>query len=215
MEATPIVHNGVIYISTGWSHVHALDARTGVELWHYDAGVPKAQLAKTCCGPVNRGVAIWQQDENSPLQVFFGALDGRLIALDATTGTENWSVQSTPTDGNYSVTGAPRIVKGMVIIGNGGADLGVRGYVSAYDVHTGEMKWRFYTVRRSQQTSKNAALEAAQNWSGDEWYKLGGGGGTVWDSLVYDPALDLLYIGTGNGSPWNRVYAVGGSDNLI
>ena len=217
MEATPIVHNGVIYMSTGWSHVHALDARTGQELWHYDAEVPKAQLAKTCCGPVNRGVAIWQEDDSSPLQIFFGALDGRLIALDAKTGTENWSIQSTPTDGNYSVTGAPRIVKGMVIIGNGGAELGVRGYVSAYDVSTGEMKWRFYTVPGDRnKPQENFALEAAlETWSGDEWYKLGGGGGTVWDSLVYDPELDLLYIGTGNGSPWNRdLRSPGGGDNL-
>ncbi|MBC8380714.1 MAG: PQQ-dependent dehydrogenase, methanol/ethanol family [SAR92 clade bacterium] len=217
MEATPIVHNGVIYVSTGWSHVHALDARTGQELWHYDAKVPKAQLAKTCCGPVNRGVAIWQDNANTPLQVFFGALDGRLIALDAKTGEENWSIQSTPTDGNYSVTGAPRIVKGMVIIGNGGAELGVRGYVSAYDVNTGEMKWRFYTVPGNRnKPQESPALEAAlETWSGDEWYKLGGGGGTAWDSLVFDPELDLLYIGTGNGSPWNRdLRSPGGGDNL-
>ncbi len=217
MEATPIVHDGVIYVSTGWSHVHAIDARSGEELWHYDAKVPKAQLAKTCCGPVNRGVAIWQEDIDSPLQVFFGALDGRLIALDAATGMENWSVQSTPTDGNYSVTGAPRIVKGMIIIGNGGAELGVRGYVSAYDVTTGEMRWRFYTVPGDRnKPQENAALEAAlETWSGDEWYKLGGGGGTAWDSLVYDPELDLLYIGTGNGSPWNReLRSPGGGDNL-
>lgn len=217
MEATPIVHDGVIYVSTGWSHVHAIDARSGEELWHYDAKIPKAQLAKTCCGPVNRGVAIWQEDSDSPLQVFFGALDGRLIALDAATGMENWSVQSTPTDGNYSVTGAPRIVKGMIIIGNGGAELGVRGYVSAYDVTTGEMKWRFYTVPGDRnKPQENTALEAAlETWSGDEWYKLGGGGGTAWDSLVYDPELDLLYIGTGNGSPWNReLRSPGGGDNL-
>jgi PQQ-dependent dehydrogenase (methanol/ethanol family) len=217
MEATPIVHNGVIYVSTGWSHVHALNARTGEELWHYDAKVPKAQLAKTCCGPVNRGVAIWQDNANTPLQVFFGALDGRLIALDAKTGEENWSIQSTPTDGNYSVTGAPRIVKGMVIIGNGGAELGVRGYVSAYDVNTGEMKWRFYTVPGDRnKPQESLALEAAlETWSGDEWYKLGGGGGTAWDSLVFDPELDLLYIGTGNGSPWNRdLRSPGGGDNL-
>jgi len=217
MEATPLVHNGVIYVSTGWSHVHALDARTGEELWHYDAKVPKAQLAKTCCGPVNRGVALWQDSSSAPLQVFFGALDGRLIALDAKTGEENWSIQSTPTDGNYSITGAPRIVKGMVIIGNGGAELGVRGYVSAYDVNTGEMKWRFYTVPGDRnKPQESPALEAAlDTWSGDEWYKLGGGGGTAWDSLVYDPELDLLYIGTGNGSPWNRdLRSPGGGDNL-
>ena len=217
MEATPIMHNGVLYVSTGWSHVHAINARTGAEIWHYDAKVPKAHLAKTCCGPVNRGVAIWQKDKTAPLQVFFGSLDGRLIALDALTGEENWSVQSTPTDGNYSITGAPRIVKDMVIIGNGGGELGVRGYISAYDVSSGEMRWRFYTVPgdRNKPQESEALEKALSSWSGDEWYKLGGGGGTVWDTLVFDPDLDILYIGTGNGSPWNRdLRSPGGGDNL-
>ncbi|MBT8115092.1 MAG: PQQ-dependent dehydrogenase, methanol/ethanol family [Arenicella sp.] len=217
MEATPLIHNGVLYISTGWSHVHALDARTGREIWHYDAKVDKAHLIKTCCGPVNRGVALWQDDDDSPLQVFFGALDGRLIALDASTGKENWAVQTTPTDGNYSITGAPRVVKGMVIIGNGGAELGVRGFVSAYDANNGKMRWRFYTVPGDRnKPQENPALEAAlATWNGDYWYTQGGGGGTVWDSIVYDPQLDLLYIGTGNGSPWNRaIRSPGGGDNL-
>ena len=217
MEATPILHDGVLYVSTGWSHVHAIDARSGDELWHYDAKVPKSQLAKTCCGPVNRGVAIWQKDNSSPLQIFFGSLDGRLIALDAKTGKENWSVQSTPTDGNYSITGAPRIVKDMVIIGNGGGELGVRGYITAYDVSSGEMRWRFYTVPgdRDKPQESEALKKALPTWSGEEWYKLGGGGGTVWDSIVFDPELDILYIGTGNGSPWNRdLRSPGGGDNL-
>ena len=225
MEATPLVHNGVIYISTGWSHVHALDARSGEQLWHYDAKVPKSHLARTCCGPVNRGVALWQGESDADLQLFFGALDGRLIALDAATGTENWSVQTTPTDGNYSITGAPRVVprvangveKAMVIIGNGGAELGVRGFVSAYDSETGELIWRFYTVPGDpDKPQENPALDAAlETWSGDYWYQNGGGGGTAWDSLVYDPELDLLYIGTGNGSPWNRdLRSPGGGDNL-
>ena len=217
MEATPILHDGVLYVSTGWSHVHAIDARSGDELWHYDAKVPKSQLAKTCCGPVNRGVAIWQKDNSSPLQIFFGSLDGRLIALDAKTGKVNWSVQSTPTDGNYSITGAPRIVKDMVIIGNGGGELGVRGYITAYDVSSGEMRWRFYTVPgdRNKPQESEALKKALPTWSGEEWYKLGGGGGTVWDSIVFDPELDILYIGTGNGSPWNRdLRSPGGGDNL-
>tara|TARA_Y100000816_G_C26106948_1_gene588598 strand:- start:2578 stop:4800 length:2223 start_codon:yes stop_codon:yes gene_type:complete len=217
MEATPILHDGILYVSTGWSHVHAIDARSGDELWHYDAKVPKSQLAKTCCGPVNRGVAIWQKDNSSPLQIFFGSLDGRLIALDAKTGKENWSVQSTPTDGNYSITGAPRIVKDMVIIGNGGGELGVRGYITAYDVSSGEMRWRFYTVPgdRNKPQESEALKKALPTWSGEEWYKLGGGGGTVWDSIVFDPELDILYIGTGNGSPWNRdLRSPGGGDNL-
>ena len=225
MEATPLIHNGVIYISTGWSHVHALDARTGKQLWHFDAKVPKSYLAKTCCGPVNRGVALWQGDSNNQLQLFFGALDGRLIALDAATGNQNWSIQTTPTDGNYSITGAPRVVpriingeeKALVIIGNGGAELGVRGFVSAYDAATGEQIWRFYTVPGDpNKPQENPALETAlETWSGDYWYQNGGGGGTAWDSLVYDPELDLIYIGTGNGSPWNReLRSPGGGDNL-
>jgi len=217
MEATPLVHNGVIYISTGWSHVYALDAKSGALLWHYDAKVPKSHLAKTCCGPVNRGVAIWQGDSSESLQVFFGALDGRLIALDAATGSENWSVQTTPIQSNYSITGAPRVVKGQVIIGNGGAELGVRGFITAYDVNTGEQKWRFYTVPGDpNQPQEQPALERAlETWGGDQWYQLGGGGGTVWDAIVYDPQLDLLYIGTGNGSPWNReLRSPGGGDNL-
>lgn len=218
MEATPIVHDGIIYISTGWSHVYAIDARSGEQLWHFDAKVDKAHLVRTCCGPVNRGVAIWQGDEpGAKLQVFFGALDGRLIALDASNGTQVWSTQTTPTDGNYSITGAPRVVNGMVIIGNGGAELGVRGFVSAYDAVSGDRRWRFYTVPGDpSKPQENKALESAvDTWSGDYWYQNGGGGGTAWDSLVYDPELNLLYIGTGNGSPWNRdIRSPGGGDNL-
>lgn len=217
MEATPLVHNGVLYISTGWSHAYALDAKTGEELWHFDAKVSKTHLVKTCCGPVNRGVALWQGDKDQPLQVFLGALDGRLIALDAKTGEPNWSVQTTPIESNYSITGAPRVVKGMVLIGNGGSELGVRGFVSAYDALTGERRWRVYTVPKDpKQPQESPALETAlATWGGDYWHREGGGGGTAWDSLVYDPKLDLIYIGTGNGSPWNReIRSPGGGDNL-
>ena len=217
MEATPLVHNGVIYVSTGWSHVHALDARTGEQLWHYDAEVPKDHLIKTCCGAVNRGVALWQGDAETGLQVFFGTLDGRLVALNAETGEANWVIKTTPDNSNYSVTGAPRVVDGKVIIGNGGAELGVRGYITAYDTATGDQLWRFYTVPGDpSKPQEHPALDAAvKTWGGDEWHKLGGGGGTVWDSLVYDPELDLLYIGTGNGPPWNRdLRSPGGGDNL-
>ena len=217
MEATPLMHDGVLYVSTGWSHVHALDARTGEQLWHYDAQVPKDHLIKTCCGAVNRGVAMWQGEEESDLQVFFGTLDGRLIALDAKTGEMNWSTQTTPDNSNYSVTGAPRVIDGKIIIGNGGAELGVRGYITAYDVTNGDQLWRFYTVPGNpNKPQEHPALEVAlETWGDKSWHKVGGGGGTVWDSIVYDPELDLLYIGTGNGSPWNReLRSPGGGDNL-
>ena len=217
MEATPLMHQGVLYVSTGWAHVHALDARTGEELWHYDAEVPRDHLIKACCGAVNRGVALWQGDAETGLQVFFGTLDGRLIALDAKTGEQNWSVQTTPANSNYSVTGAPRVVDGKIIIGNGGAELGVRGYITAYDTATGDQLWRFYTVPGDpNKPQEHPALDVAlETWGDKSWHKVGGGGGTVWDSIVYDPELDLLYIGTGNGSPWNRdLRSPGGGDNL-
>ena len=218
LEATPLVHEGVIYVTTAWSNVYALDAKNGNTLWTFNAQVSKAHLAKTCCGPVNRGVALWQGTKDDQLQVFVGALDGRLIAIDAKTGKVNWSVQTTPVESNYSVTGAPRVFKGMVIIGNGGAELGVRGYISAYDAVTGNLKWRFHTVPRDpSEPQENDALESAlATWQGDYWHQQGGGGGTVWDTLVYDSKHDLLFIGTGNGSPWNRdVRSPGGGDNLF
>jgi quinohemoprotein ethanol dehydrogenase len=149
--------------------------------------------------------------------VFFGTLDGRLIALDAKTGELNWSVQTTPANSNYSVTGAPRVVDGKIIIGNGGAELGVRGYITAYDVTNGDQLWRFYTVPGDpSKPQEHPALEVAvETWGDKSWHRVGGGGGTVWDSIVYDPELDLLYIGTGNGSPWNReLRSPGGGDNL-
>ena len=217
MESTPLVHDGVIYVSTGWSHVYALDAMTGKQIWHYDAKVSKTILAKTCCGPVNRGVGLWQGSVTEPLQVFLAALDGRLIALDAKTGMENWSTQTTPTNGNYSITGAPRIAKGLVFIGNSGGELGVRGFISAYDVLTGEKRWRVYTVPRDpKKLQESPALsKALETWNGDYWHTQGGGGGTIWDSIVYDPKFDLLFVGTGNGSPWNRnIRSPGGGDNL-
>ena len=139
------------------------------------------------------------------------------MALNAETGEANWVIETTPDNSNYSVTGAPRVVDGKVIIGNGGAELGVRGYITAYDTATGDQLWRFYTVPGDpSKPQEHPALDAAvKTWGGDEWHKLGGGGGTVWDSLVYDPELDLLYIGTGNGSPWNRdLRSPGGGDNL-
>ena len=209
-EATPLVIDGVMYVSTAWSMVQAYDAGTGKQLWDFDPQVPRDTLVKGCCDAVNRGVAAWGG------KVFVGTLDGRLIAVDAKSGKQVWSTVTVDQSKPYTITGAPRVVKGLVLIGNGGGELGVRGYISAYDAATGEMRWRFYTVPGNPaQGFENAAMKrAAETWTG-EWWKLGGGG-TVWDSMAYDPKLDLLYIGVGNGSPWNRaIRSPGGGDNLF
>ncbi|MEH6550053.1 MAG: PQQ-dependent dehydrogenase, methanol/ethanol family [Pseudomonadales bacterium] len=210
LEATPIVVDGVMYISGVWNMVYALDARTGSELWRYDPQVPRAVAKKMCCDAINRGVAVWQG------KVFIGTLDGRLLALDAASGELIWQTQTVDTEQSYTITGAPRVVKGKVLIGNGGAEYGVRGYISAYDADSGEMIWRFYTVpgNPAEGFENDTMAMAAESWNG-EWWKLGGGG-TVWDHMAYDPELDLLYIGVGNGSPWNRrLRSPGGGDNLF
>src|SRR6187431_930147 len=209
-EATPIVVDGVLYVSTAWSRVKAFDARTGQALWSFDPQVPGEWGVNACCDVVNRGVAVWKG------KVFVGTLDGRLVALDSKTGSKLWDVMTIDQSKPYTITGAPRVIKGKVLIGNGGAEYGVRGYISAYDAQTGKMLWRFYTVPGdpSQPFEAPILAEAAKTWHG-EWWKLGGGG-TVWDSMAYDPDLDLLYIGTGNGSPWNQQYrSPGGGDNLF
>ncbi len=212
-EATPIVADGVMYVSTAWSIVHAFDARTGRKLWTYDPEVPRDTLVKACCDAVNRGVAIWQG------RVFVGTLDGRLVAIDARSGAAVWSVVTVDQTKPYTITGAPRVVKGKVIIGNGGADMGtgIRGYVSAYDADSGRLAWRFHTVPGdpSQPPETPAMAMAMKTWSGDLWWTRGGGG-TVWDAIAYDPDLDLLYVGTGNGQPWNQKdRSPGGGDNLF
>ena len=209
-ETTPIVKDGVMFITAPWSVVHALDAKTGDLLWTHDPKVERAWANNACCDVVNRGVALY---ENS---IFFGTIDGRLISLNKDTGTENWSILTIDKSRPYTITGAPRIVKGNVIIGNGGGEFGVRGYVTAYDVDSGDELWRFYTVPGNpNEPFESPEMEiAAKTWSGGKWWEYGGGG-TVWDSMAYDPALDTLYIGTGNGSPWNRyVRSPGGGDNL-
>ncbi|GAB3269936.1 PQQ-dependent dehydrogenase, methanol/ethanol family [Parahaliea aestuarii] len=210
LEATPLVVDGVIYTTGSWSMVFAHDAKTGKLLWFYDPQVPREWAVHLCCDVVNRGVAY--RDGN----LYFGTLDGRLISLEAASGTLRWSVQTTDRERPYSITGAPRIVDDKVIIGNGGSELGVRGYVSAYRVADGEMAWRFYTVPGNPEEGfeSPAMAKAAQTWGGGEWWKIGGGG-TVWDSMAYDPQLNLLYVGVGNGSPWNQqIRSPGGGDNL-
>ena len=209
-QATPIVVDGVMYTTSAWSKVQVLDARTGELKWQFDPEVPKEWDAKACCGVQNRGVAVWKG------RVFVGTLDGRLIALNAETGDVEWEVQTTDRNQSYSITGAPRVVKDKVVIGNGGAEYGVRGYVTAYDTETGEQAWRFYTVPGNPADGfEDETMEmAAGTWTGEWWSQ--GGGGTAWDSMAYDPDLNLLYIGTGNGSPWPRALrSPDGGDNLF
>ena len=210
LEATPIVVDGVMFTTGAWSTVHAYDAKTGENLWNYDPQVPKSWGKYACCDVVNRGAAVWEG------KVYVGTIDGRLIALDAATGEPVWDVLTIDKERPYTITGASRVLKDLVVIGNGGAELGVRGYVTAYDTETGEQKWRTFTVPGDpSKPFESRAMElAAKTWHGGKWWEIGGGG-TVWDSMAYDPELDLLYIGVGNGSPWNRyIRSPGGGDNL-
>jgi quinohemoprotein ethanol dehydrogenase len=210
LEATPIIKDGVLFTTGSWSMVFAHDATTGALLWMYDPKVPPNWAVHLCCDVVNRGVALAGE------KVIFGTLDGRLIALDGSTGKPEWEIQTTDPKWPYSITGAPRVIGDKVIIGNGGGELGVRGYVSAYSVDDGAMLWRFYTVPGNPDDGpEDAAMASAlETWKGGKWWEYGGGG-TVWDSMAYDAELNLLYIGVGNGAPWNRqIRSPGGGDNL-
>ena len=214
LEASPIIVDGVLYATASWSKAFALDARTGAEIWRYDPKVPGWKGRHACCDVVNRGVAVSTGKENR--RVFLGTIDGRLIALDAKTGTPIWEVRTTELNEAYTITGAPRLVGDLVVIGNGGADLGVRGYVTAYHQSTGEQAWRFYTVPASKEgPHEHEELEAAaKTWSKDAMWESGLGG-TAWDSFAYDSELGLLYVGVGNASVYDRAKrSPGGGDNL-
>ncbi|WIW96169.1 PQQ-dependent dehydrogenase, methanol/ethanol family [Altererythrobacter rubellus] len=209
-EATPLVIDGKLYLTTAWSKVKAYDGVTGALLWEYDPEVPGETAVKACCDVVNRGLATWGDS------LFLGTLDGRLVKLDRETGAVAWSKQTTDPEQSYTVTGAPRIIDGKVLIGNGGAEFGVRGYIAAYDAGSGQELWRFYTVPEGteDETSPEYLQAAAETWNTEVLAGSDaiGGGGTVWDSMAYDPDLNLLYIGVGNGSPWNRAYRSPGED---
>ena len=208
-ESTPVVVDGVLYLTTAWSMVKAYDITSGAKIWEYDPKIDRAKGADACCDVVNRGVAAWNG------KIYVGTIDGRLIALNGRTGSVVWEKQTTDTSLPYTITGVPRIVKGKVVIGNGGAEYRVRGYVTAYDAETGEQVWRWYSVPGdpAQPFEQPELAEAAKTWNG-EWWKLGGGG-TIWDGMAYDPELDTLYVGTGNGTPWNQaIRSPGGGDNL-
>ena len=208
VEATPLVVDGVIYTTGPWSVVYAIDARTGEQVWTYDPKVDRSRARIICCDVVNRGAAFYRG------KVYVGTTDGRLVALDAATGAVVWEMLTIDTTKPYAITGAPRIANGLVIIGNAGAEYNVRGYVSAYDAETGAMKWRTYTVPGDPSVGfeSEAMQRAAETWKGEWW--VAGGGGTVWDTIVFDPELQLVFVGTGNADPWYRDLRGGSADNL-
>ncbi|MEA3265084.1 MAG: PQQ-dependent dehydrogenase, methanol/ethanol family [Pseudomonadota bacterium] len=199
-EATPLMHDGVLYTTTAWSMVKAYDAKTGALKWSYDPQVPREKLVEVCCDAVNRGVALYGN------KVYVGTLDGHLVALDAKTGKVVWKKLTIPEGSHMAITGAPRIVKGRVLIGSAGAEYFTRGYLAAFDAETGDELWRFYTVPGDPSKPQDGKhLDAAvKTWSGDFWKR--GGGGTVWDSITYDPKTDLVFFGTANAEPWNPAY---------
>jgi PQQ-dependent dehydrogenase (methanol/ethanol family) len=194
-EATPLVHNGVIFSITQWSVVFAVDARTHKEKWRWDPEVNQAAVrAKICCGVVHRGIAIYDGKIIAP------AIDGRLFALDEETGKPVWEARVAYPQDNYTITIAPRIAKGKAIVGVSGADYPVRGFIAAFDAKTGAQAWKFYTVPGPGDKDPGL-IKAAATWPKNI---VGGGGGAVWDAISYDPELELVYIGTGNAGPWSE-----------
>jgi quinohemoprotein ethanol dehydrogenase len=209
-ENTPLVWNGTLFGITNWSVVYALDVRTGKEKWRWDPEVNQAAVRpKLCCGVVNRGLALYNGMVIAPIN------DGRLQAINAETGKVVWEARVAYPQDNYTITMAPRIAKGKVVIGVSGAEYPVRGFFAAYDANTGAFAWKFYTVPGdpSKPFENSAMRKAAPTWD-PEAYKLGGGG-TVWDGLSYDPDTDTVYVGTGNGGPWpEELRKSKGKDNL-
>jgi quinohemoprotein ethanol dehydrogenase len=213
-EATPIVVSGIMYTSGIWGWVYAVNAKTGKEIWKYDPQVPGQFARNPCCDIVNRGLSFDQG------KVFVASIDGRVHALDAKTGKKIWETDSNiDHKESYSSTGSVQLTKNAVVIGTSGADMnigGVRGYVSAFDLESGKLKWRFFTVPPARgQPFEHPELEIAEKtWSpvrGPEFK----GGGTVWDGINYDPETNLVIFGTSNGSPYDlRQLGPGEFDNL-
>ena len=210
LEATPLAVGGVLYFTGSYAAVYAVDGASGKLRWRYDPKTWKFNPAKMHFSfAANRGVAY------ADGRIFAAALDGRLFALDAASGKLLWSVETVARQSMQTITGAPRVFNGKVIIGNGGADFGQRGYVTAYDAATGRQIWRFYTTPGSPRENRgDPAMErAAQTWSGQFWKS--GTGGAVWDSITYDAQLNRIYIGTGNAGPYDpAIRSPGGGDNL-
>ncbi len=212
LEATPFVVDGVMYTSGAWGVVYALEADTGGEIWRYDPPVDPTYSRKACCDVVNRGVAVWKG------KVYVGTIDGWLTSLDAATGEVNWRsdviIDRTMA---YANTGPPQIAGRVIVIGTSGADMGARGYFSAYDLETGKLVWRFFTVPGDPKNGyEHPEVEiAAKTWDPESRWEAGGGG-TVWGQMTYDPELNLLYVGTSNGSPYPAwIRSPSGGDNLF
>jgi quinohemoprotein ethanol dehydrogenase len=206
-EATPLVWKNIVYGITTWSVVFAVDARTGKELWRWDPEVNQAAVRRRpCCGIVNRGLAIYNGTIFAPI------IDGRLEALDASSGKVVWEARVAYPQDWYTITMAPRVANGKVLIGVAGGDHPTRGFFDAYDAATGRRAWRFYTVPGNPAApfENEAMRKAAKTWGG-EFYKMGGGG-SVWDGMAYDPQADLIYVGTGNAEPWTQKFR--GAKNL-
>ncbi len=187
LEATPLIHEGVLYVSADGSRVFAIDARTGAQKWQFDPKISSAVERIYCCGSINRGVALFGD------RVFVGTLDARLVALDRETGSVAWETQIIDWKQGYSITGAPLVVKDMVLTGVAGGEFGIRGFVKAFDANTGELRWTTYTI-------PGPGEEGNETWPGDTWKN---GGGSTWTTGVYDPELELVYWNTGNAAPWN------------
>jgi len=208
----PLAVDGVLYFGVGYTVIRAMDAATGRLLWTYDAKAAEAAGHKLRAGWGIRGIALWGG------RVFSGTQDGRLIALEAKTGRLLWSVQTTQSGDNRYINGVPFVFDGKVVIGHSGSDFNAfRGYITAYDTATGRQIWRFYTVPGDpHRKPENAAMEmAARTWNGD-WWRFGGGGGAVWNSMTYDPQFNRLYVGVGQGTPWNVLIRTRSrSDNLF
>ncbi|MGR8948027.1 MAG: PQQ-dependent dehydrogenase, methanol/ethanol family [Gammaproteobacteria bacterium] len=210
--ATPLVVDGVIYFTGSFSKTRAVDAKTGRILWEYDPeSIKHAGDRLRIMWDQNKGPAYWDG------KLIISTIDGRLVGLDAKTGKKVWETMTIDPRRAYYITGAPKVFKGKVIIGNGGTEQeAARGYVTAYDAHTGEQVWRFWVVPGNPADGfENDAMKmAAETWTGNWWEH--GGGGNTWNGITYDPEFDQLLIGTGNGSPWNqKIRSPGGGDNLF
>jgi quinohemoprotein ethanol dehydrogenase len=211
LEATPIVVDGFMYTSGPLGRVYALDARTGSELWTFDPQADMQANRAACCDQVNRGVAVWQG------KVYVASLDGRLFALAAATGEVLWEVDTIiDHKRGYTSTGAPEIAGKTVVIGNAGSEYDARGYITAYDLESGKQVWRFFIVPGDPKLGyEHPELEtAAKTWDPNSRWDVGLGG-TVYDAMVYDPELDVLYVGTGNAALYNQAErSPAGGDNL-